>query len=48
MSLVLVDQNDIMLMKRTSFGRKAYESIFNENRIKLKTLAFEQQKLMAA
>ena len=48
MGSVLIDQNDILLMKRTSFGRKAYESISNETRIKLKTLAFEQQKIMAA
>lgn len=48
MGSVLIDQNDIMLMKRTSFGRKAYESISTETRIKLKALAFEQQKLMAA
>lgn len=48
MGSVIIDQNDIMLMKRMCFGKVAYASITQETCIKLQTLALEQQKLLAA
>ena len=48
MGSVIIDQNDIMLMKRMCFGTIAYASITQETCVKLQSLALEQQKLLAA
>lgn len=48
MGSVIIDQNDIMLMKRMCFGTIAYASITQETSVKLQSLALEQQKLLAA
>ena len=48
MGSVIIDQNDIMLMKRMCFGTIAYASITQETYVKLQSLALEQQKLLAA
>ena len=48
MGSVIIDQNDIMLMKRMCFGTIAYASITQETNVKLQALALEQQKLLAA
>ena len=48
MGSVIIDQNDIMLMKRMCFGTIAYASITQETCGNLQSLALEQQKLLAA
>lgn len=48
MGAVIIDQNDIMLMKRMCFGTTAYASITQETSVKLQSLALEQQKMLAA
>ena len=46
MGSVIIDQNDIMLMKRKCFGTNTYANISQETSVKLQTLALEQQKLL--
>lgn len=48
MGSVLIDENDKLITKRMSFYSVSYDKITAETRVKLQTIAIEQQKLLEA